>query len=337
VKRAILIILFIAAAIGGGVWWHNQHQAPASAPAADKPAEEAGGTKVTHDDQGNTVISMSDEDQGDAGIVLGNPAAGTWNQEIKGYGRVVDPAPLAALVNELITAQAAAPASALEWERQKTLSAQGNTSARALQAAEAAAQHDQLATQSTRDRIMLGWGAALAGRNDLTNFVQLLTSRQTVLLRVDLPGGESLATPPPGARVVTLSGKTTQAKFLGPVTDVDPVIQGQGFVFSVQPNELSLAPGQAVTVWLQLPGEPTAGVIIPRDSVVRLEGAGWIYVMNKEKGGEAFTRKKIQLDRPADNGWFVEAAGGVKTNDYLVVTGAQTLLSEELKAALSPD
>jgi hypothetical protein len=335
VKRAILIILLIAAAIGGGVWWHHKHQAP-SAAAPDKPADAAEGTKVTHDDQGNTVISMSDDDQGDAGIVLGNPAAGIWNPEIKSYGRVLDPAPLAGLVNELITAQAAAPASALEWERQKTLSAQNNTSARALQAAEAAAQHDQLAIQSARDRILLGWGAALAGRNDLTNFVQLLTSRQAVLLRVDLPGGESLATPPPGARVVTLAGKTTQAKFLGPVTDVDPMIQGQGFVFFAQPNELSLAPGQAVTVWLQMPGEPTAGVIIPRDSVVRLEGAGWIYVMNKEKGGEAFTRKKIQLDRPADNGWFVEAAT-VKTNDYIVVTGAQTLLSEELKAALSPD
>ena len=336
-KRAILAILLIAAAIGGGFWWH-QRQVPAAAPAADKPAGEAGGTHVTHDDQGNTVISMSDEDQGDAGIVLGNPAAGTWSQEIKGYGRVLDTAPLAGLVNELATAQAAAPASALEWERQKTLSAQGNTSARALQAAQAAAQHDQLAIQSARDRIMLGWGAALAGRNDLTNFVQLLTSRQAALLRVDLPGGESLAAPPPSARVVTLAGKTIQAKFLGPVTDVDPMIQGQGFVYSVQPNDLSLAPGQAVTAWLQLPGEPIAGVIIPRDAVVRQEGAGWVYVMNKDKGGEAFTRKKIQLDRPADNGWFLEAeTGGVKTNDYIVVTGAQTLLSEELKAALSAD
>ncbi len=336
-KRAILIIVLIAAGIGGGVWWHLHH-APAAAPAADKPADAAEGTHVTHDEQGNTVISMSDDDQGDAGIVFGKPTAGTWSQEVKGYGRVVDPAPLAALVNELVSAQAAALATAEEWARQKTLSAQSNTSARVLQAAEAAAQHDQLAIQSVRDRLTLAWGGTLAGREDLTNFVKLLTARQAVLLRVDLPGGESLAAPPPGARVVTLSGRTTQAKYLGPVTEVDPLIQGQGFVYSVQPNELSLAPGQAVTVWLQIQGEPMAGVIIPRDSVVRLEGAGWIYVMNKDKGAEAFTRKKIQLDRPTDNGWFVEgAAGGVKTDDYIVITGAQTLLSEELKASLSSD
>jgi hypothetical protein len=90
-----------------------------------------------------------------------------------------------------------------------------------------------------------------------------------------------------------------------------------------------------VTVWLQVPGEPLAGVIIPRDAVVRLEGAGWVYVMDKDKGGEGFTRRKIPLDRPTEGGWFV--TGNVKVDDYVVVTGAQTLLSEELKAALSPD
>jgi multidrug efflux pump subunit AcrA (membrane-fusion protein) len=169
----------------------------------------------------------------------------------------------------------------------------------------------------------------------LVEFVQSLASRQAVLVRVDLPGGETLAAPPSGARVVALSGKATDAKFFSPTIDVDPQIQGQGFIFLVQPNAVPLAPGQAVTVWLQVPGDPLTGVIVPRDSVLRLEGAGWVYVMNKDKGGEGFTRKKIPLDRPTDAGWFV--TGSLKPDDYIVVTGAQTLLSEELKAALSPD
>jgi len=337
VKRAIVLIIVIAVAIGGGLWWHNHHNASAP-PAADKPADAAPadeGTHVSHDEQGNTVVSMSDDDQGDAGIVFGNPAAGQWSQEVKGYGRVLDPAPLAGLLNELVLAQAATHATAREWERQRTLSSQTNTSARALQAAEAAALHDQLALQSVRDRLSLAWGATLAGRNDLPDFVQSLASRRAALVRVDLPAGESLAAPPAGARVVTLSGKTADAKFLSPTTDVDPQIQGQGFIFLAQPNALPLAPGQTVTVWLQVPGDPLTGVIVPRDSVLRLEGAGWVYVMNKDKGGEAFTRRKIALDRPTDNGWFV--TGTLKADDYIVVTGAQTLLSEELKAALSPD
>jgi hypothetical protein len=169
----------------------------------------------------------------------------------------------------------------------------------------------------------------------LADFVRALTLRQAVLVRVDLPGGVVLAAPPAGARVASLSGKTAQAEFLSQAADVDPQIQGQGFVLSIQPNAIPLAPGQAVTVWLQLPGDPLTGVIIPREAVLRLEGAGWVYVMNKDKGGEAFTRRKIALDRPTEGGWFV--TGSIKVEDYIVVTGAQTLLSEELKAALSPD
>jgi hypothetical protein len=265
--------------------------------------------------------------------VFGNPAAGQWSQEVKGYGRVIDPAPLAGLLNELILAQAATNATTREWERQKTLLAQTNTSPRALQAAEAAALHDQLAVQSVRDRLAMGWGSVLAGKGDLAEFVQSLAARQAALVRVDLAAGESLADPPVGARVVALSGKTTVAKYVSPTTDVDPQIQGQGFLFSIQSNSISLAPGQALTVWLQVPGEPMAGVIVPSDSVLRLEGSGWVYMMNK--GGESFTRRKIPLDRPTAAGWFV--SGLIKTDDYIVVTGAQTLLSQELKAALSPD
>ncbi len=94
-------------------------------------------------------------------------------------------------------------------------------------------------------------------------------------------------------------------------------------------------PGSAVTAWMQRPGKPINGVIIPRDSVLRLEGFGWVYLMNKDKGGEAFTRIRIPLDRPAEDGWFVTDT--VKPEDYIVITGAQLLLSEELKAALSPN
>jgi multidrug efflux pump subunit AcrA (membrane-fusion protein) len=74
-----------------------------------------------------------------------------------------------------------------------------------------------------------------------------------------------------------------------------------------------------------------AGVLIPRDAVVLVEGACWVYVMNQDKGAEAFTRTKIPLDRFTDDGWFV--TGSIQTNDYIVVTGAQKLLAAELKPA----
>ena len=309
------------------------------APAADKaaaPDEDAGASGVSHDEQGNTVVKMDDDTQGDAGIVVANPAAGQWNPEVKGYGRVLDPAPLVGLVNDLATARAAAAASAQELERQKTLSAQSNTSVRALQTAQAAVDHDQLAVQAAKNSLALGWGTALAGRDDLAGFCGFAggAANLTAIVRVDMPVGEAMAAAPVQARVVTLSGQTAEAKFLGMAAAVDPQMQGQGFVFFVQPNTNALAPGQAVTAFLQTPGDPLEGVIIPRDAVVRAEGAGWIYMINK--GGESFTRRKIPLDRPTGDGWFVTSET-VKPEDFLVVTGAQILRSEELKAALSAD
>ena len=88
-----------------------------------------------------------------------------------------------------------------------------------------------------------------------------------------------------------------------------------------------------MTGYLKVAGEPLAGVIIPRDAVVRTEGGGWVYVLNN--GAESFTRIQIVLDHPKETGWFVSQ--GVATNDYIVVTGAQTLLSEELKASIKAD
>jgi hypothetical protein len=291
-------------------------------------AAKEGGTRLSHDEQGRAVISLDEDTRRDAGITVTNPVVGQWSQEVKGYGRALDPAPLMALMNELASAQAAAAASSREFDRQKILSAQNNASARALQNSEAAAQHDHLAVQSARDRVTLAWGQ-IPG----PDFVQLLTDRKAILVRIDLPGGEALETQPPTARLVTLSGKTAEAKFFAPATTVDPQFQGQGFIFSVQPNSAALEFGQPLTAWLQLSGKALAGVIIPRDAVVRTEGAGWVYAQNKD--GKTFTRTKIPLDRPAPGGWFVTDA--IKADDAVVATGAQTLLSEELKAALAPD
>lgn len=333
-NRIVLTIFLTAALAGGGVWWlmHDKGTAPA-APAEKPPDEEAGASGVTHDEQGNSVVKMADDDQGDAGIVVANPAPGQWSPEVKAYGRVLDPAPLVTLINELASAQSAATASAQELDRQKILSAQTNTSARALQTAEAASRHDQLALQAARQSLALDWGEALAQRDDLPALAESLVTRQAAIVRVDLPGGEALSAPPIQARLITLSAKTAEAKYVGPAMSVDAQLQGQGHLFSVQPNAIGLVPGEACTAWLQMPGDPLNGVIIPRDAVVRAEGAGWVYVINK--GGESFTRRKISLDRPTGDGWFV--GEGIKPGEFVVVTGAQTLRSEELKASLSPD
>jgi hypothetical protein len=139
--------------------------------------------------------------------------------------------------------------------------------------------------------------------------------------------GESLKGQPVGARLLTLSERSLDAEMIGPATSVDPQMQGRGYLLLLKDNSAQLAPGEAITGFLKVSGEPVKGVVIPREAVVRTEGAGWVYVHTG--GGEAFTRVKIPLDHPTEAGWL--ATEGVSPNDYVVVTGAQQLLSLEQK------
>jgi multidrug efflux pump subunit AcrA (membrane-fusion protein) len=330
-KRALIVILLALAALAAILLWNRGHRSEQKA-AEEKPEEE-GASHVTHDEQGRAVVKIDDETQGNMGLLVTKPAAVEQSSELKAYGRVLDPSPLAGLMTELATAQAAFIASSNELARLQMLAAQQNASERALQTAQAAAQRDQLAIQSAKDKLALSWGRGIAEQTNLAAFIQPLTTLAAVLVRVDLPIGETLARPPQGARIAALSGKTAEGEFLGTASNVDPQTLGRGAIFEIQPNSLGMMSGEPVTAFLQMPGTPVTGVRIPSEAVVRTEGRAWAYVMNT--GGDAFTRIDISLDHPIAGGWFVRS--GVSTNDYLVTTGAQTLLSEELKSSLKSD
>jgi hypothetical protein len=332
VKRLILAIIVIAALVAGGVFWTSKRGAAAKpaaeGAAAQKPAdEESAGAQVTRDAKGNVVISMNDEMQGDLGILVRKVESIQMKPELKGFGRVLDPLALAAQALELATAQAAYAASSNELARSKTLEGQGNASARALQTAEAAAVHDRLALQAAQDRLALAWGKALADQKDLPALVGSLNRLETAMIRIDLPAGEALPPTPISGRIYGMSGQSCEAEFLGAAPAVEAQIPGRGFIFLSKQSGGRLAIGEAVTGYLQVPGEAVAGVIIPRDAVIRTEGAGWVYVVNA--AGDAFTRTEVSLDHPTETGWFVTK--GVAAGNYLVVTAAQQLLSIELK------
>ncbi len=333
VKRALLIIVIVAAA-AGGFFLGKKGGAEKGETAEAAPADEEGtGIKIDHAENGDVVLNISDEVQGNMGLKVGSPVEARIAPEVLAYGRVQDPAPLAALATELATAQAAFLASSNELARLKTLSANGNASAKNLQAAEAAALHDQLAVQSARDRLAMSWGEKLAGQDDLAGLIQSLTTLDAALVRLDLPAGQTIDASPAGARVVTLSGTSADAEFYGTVASVDSQMQGRGFLFLLKPNSPHLLANEAVTGYLKLPGDPETGVIIPRAAVVRTDGAGWVYVMGASD--EVYTRTPIPLAHPTDDGWFI--TNGITTKDHLVVGGAATLLSEEMKGLLKSD
>lgn len=330
--RAIILVIFIAAVAGGGCLLTQAFADADDAKPAPK-AEAPEGPTNSRDTNGNAVVKISGEIQKQIELKIETLPAAQMAPELKAYGRVVDPGPLAALLTELASAQAAAVASSNELARLKSLSGSGNASARALETAGAAALRDQLQMQSADERLRLSWGREIAGHRDMAAFIQSLINQDILLLRVDLPAGPRLAEIPSNARVTGISGNSAEAQVLGQAVSVEPLMQGQGFWLELKTNTASFLFGEAITAQLKVPGEPLSGVTIPRDAVIRTEGKGWVYVA---AGSGSFTRKEIPLEQPADGGWFV--TNGVAAGDQVVTRGVQALFSEEQKASFGlPD
>ncbi len=292
----------------------------------NKPAEEHKEESHVLHTNGQTLLKFDKEAQEHMGLKVAALEPATLKPEVKGYGRVLDPSPLALLLVEGASTRAALEASAKEFQRVKTLAADQNASARALEAAEAAMKRDQILADAAQLKLIAGWGKAIAGRADLPAFVQSLSTLETVLVRIDLPLGEVLNKPPTAARIAAFAAEDSpvDAQLLGPVPSADPQSQGQGFLCLL--NKTALTPGAAVTGWLSVPGDEKKGVIVPRTAVIRHEGEAFVYV---QTGDELFERKEVELHHPTEKGWFEDE--GLKPGQKIVVTGAQQLLSEELK------
>jgi hypothetical protein len=303
----------------------SQKSAESAAPAAAEKKEES---RVSHGTNGETIIKLDVETQKLMGLQTAALSSAQLSPEIKAFGRVLDTTPLASLVADLTAANAASQASQAELERLKALAAQNNASARALQAAEAAAVRDAAQTEAIRLKLAAGWGDAIATRKDLPAFVRSLGSLERALVQLNLSADQSLNHEPTVAQIVNLlvEAKPLEAQFISRAASVDPQVQGQGFLFLISPNPSRLAPGAAVTGFIDVPGEKQAGVAVPRNAIVRQNGTAWVYV---QTAAETFQRTEVKLERPLEDAWF--AREGLKPETKVVTTGAQQLLSEEFK------
>ena len=68
------------------------------------------------------------------------------------------------------------------------------------------------------------------------------------------------------------------------------------------------------------------GTIVPNEAVVWHAGKAWVYVVHDP---ETFARYEISIANELYDGWF--QSGLLEADDEVVVSGAQLLLSEELK------
>jgi hypothetical protein len=294
---------------------------------AEQPVTAA--SRVERNAGGETVVSLDPGAQKIAGLQTITLTATNQEPEIKGFGRVMDLATLTAAVANLESARTASEASDREFERVKNLSGQNNISGRALEAAKAAAARDRTVSASALAKFKLDWGQALAEDDRREGILSEIASNEAELVRIDLPAGGTLSSSPDSARIIALNDEANpvEAKFFDATDGVNPQTQAQGFFFLLQGRPLT--PGVAVTGFLEIPGEPSGGVVVPDAAVVHVDDRAWIY---SQTGETNFTRREISLDHPVAGGWFV--TNGVAPGDRVVATGAQTLLSEERKTQI---
>ena len=326
------LFLLVLAALIFGCDKKKEDKEPAKE-AKEATAEKAPESEshVKHGTNGEVIVTVETNLQQKIGLEVKPLEAAQVAPEIKAYGRVIDPTPLVQVAADLASAEALGQASQNELKRLKTLATQNNASERALQAAEAASVKDQAQIQSTRLKLLTTWGSAISQKTDLPDLVQSLATSASALVLLQVPAGDMLPGSPTGARVYTLGQETNPApgQVLGPAPAADPQMQGNGFICLISPNTTKLIPNTAVTGLLDFPGEPKTGVLVPRSGVVQFNGGTWVYV---QIGPDEFERREVQLESPLPNGWFVTA--GLKPQDKIVTTGAQQLLSEELKGQI---
>src|ERR1043165_1128783 len=177
--------IIVGLAIGiGGAWMLLRHHEEKEEKKVEEKKEES---VVQHGTNGEVFLKLSKEAQEHSGIKVSSLEAVEAKQEIRAFGRVLDPSLLATQLVDIGTTRATLDASRKEFERLKALNAQNqNVSARSLEASEAAVKRDDILLEAAQAKLRLTWGEGLAGRKDLSEFVESPVSLRAVLVRIEI-------------------------------------------------------------------------------------------------------------------------------------------------------
>lgn len=290
--------------------------------------------QVSRDAAGHVFIAIRPAAQREIGIATETLKAVVRPIEIEAYGFILDPAPLAKLDSELLSAQAALDAASAQYRRSKLLySERRNASLRDLQTAQASYLTDQSQLEAMRRQLRNDWGGEIARLNpaERARLVSALVARREAIARVTAPVGARLDDAPHAAQIVVLGheDQPLDARALYAAPMVVPTLQGQAFLALLAATRFPLMPGAAVSARIPIADTSQTGVTVPRSAVVRYAGKEWVY---RELDGNRFVRRAIRPAETTGQGYFVTE--NLAPGTRIVVAGAQTLLSEELKAEI---
>lgn len=294
-------------------------------------------------EEGRAVVRVTPESQKASGITVQALKPGKSEAAAEAYGMVMNLQPLAEMRGRYLTAAAEAralrvvvSASESEFRRMDSLFKDDrNVSEQAVRAAEGryrSEQARQLAAEqiasSLRDSLRSTWGDTVTGwaANPDSQVMQSLLQQSSFLVQLvlpyDLPRNAvrgKIAVAPAVSRE-----NSRPARFVADSPQVDSAMPGETYFYLVDGG--GLRAGMRVLARIGLGGAVVAGVIVPSAAVVWHAGKAWVYVKDDEK---TFARHEVSTNQELDGGWF--NAGDFDADDEVVVSGAQLLLSEELK------
>jgi RND family efflux transporter MFP subunit len=267
---------------------------------------------------------------------------------------------LAAARADVEAAEASVTNANREVSRLKRLNAEDqNVSEKAVQAAEAQLASEQAKLKSAQASVELIAGPLQAKSNVNAGVLQVHKGGQVtevaaqpgesvqagqallrisrfdhLLARLYVPPGQSIPGSVTRAAIYPAGQPDTAlpAYRVALAGSMDPRYQGQTWLFRLALGKAALRPGEAVTAHVFIPGPATGGVLIPSSAILRFQGEAWVYV---ERPSGEFVRRMAALDQPGKGGWLVKS--GFAPGEHIVVTGGQSLLSEEMKSQLESD
>jgi hypothetical protein len=267
--------------------------------------------------------------------------------EFTAYGRVLSPEPLLQLRQQYLSAwahQNSAKAryneAHLNLNRTENLHQQDIVSTRRLQEQQAQWQADRanldasIAQQNTiLDSSRLEWGNILTDWFVRTpdKTASLFLNHTAHLIQITLPANQQLPAAVHNIAIDTHGqrGTASNATLISASPRIDSLTQGQSYFFKATGRQIPV--GAHITAWIASDEQQLNGVSIPKSALVWNMGQAYVYI---KTGEQQFSRRALVTYVAGENDYFV--TGTLAAGEEIVTTGAQTLLSQQLKAQI-PD
>jgi hypothetical protein len=264
-------------------------------------------------------VTLAPEVVAAAGIETVRVERVTATPDVEAFGRVLDPLPLVEALHARAAARSAAAVAAAEYERVERLHRQDqNASTRDVETARVALDRARVELADASARVALVWGSGL----DADALADDLVAGRAAIVRIDLPAGEHVVSPPATVSLAPLArpDQLVRARVLGPAPTTDPQLQGDAYLALVAEGRPAV--GTALRAAVPRQAEPLTGVGVPRAAILWSEGRAIVYV---ETSPGVFERRDVTLVAPLAGGSLV--SDGVAAGDRVVTSGAAQLLS----------